>query len=98
MFSCCMCPSNVCISRERVLEVELYCECHMPELSEDYFGFPTGHMIECTYCKEWYHDCYRKIPCSKVCQTESDKSMSLSYLQIFFHFYLFVCFCLYVYV
>ena len=42
MFSCCMCPSNVCISRERVLEVELYCECHMPELSEDYVGFPTG--------------------------------------------------------
>ena len=41
--------------------------------------------------QEWYHDCCRKIPkkyftnealdyfCSKVCQIESDKSMSLSY-------------------
>ena len=84
MFPCCM-------SSERVLEVELLCECHMPELSESYFGFPTGDMIECTYCKEWYHDCCRKIPkkyftdealdyfCSKVCQIDSDKSMSLSY-------------------
>ena len=22
----------------------------------------TGDMIECTYCKEWYHDCCRKVP------------------------------------
>ena len=56
MFPCCMYPSNVCMSNERVLEVELYCECRMPELSESYFGFPTGDMIECTYCKQWYHD------------------------------------------
>ena len=56
MFPCCMYPSNVCMSSERVLEVELYCECRMPELSESYFGFPTGDMIECTYCKQWYHD------------------------------------------
>ena len=79
------------MSSERVLEVELYCECRMPELSESYFFFPSGDMIECTYCKEWYHDCCRKIPkkyftnealdyfCSKVCHIESDKSMSLSY-------------------
>ena len=91
MFPSCMYPSNVCMSSERVLEVELYCECRMPELSESYFGYPTGDMIECTYCKEWYHDCCRKIPkkyftnealdyfCSKVCHIESDKSMSLSY-------------------
>ena len=64
---------------------------NIPELSESYFGYPTGDMIECTYCKEWYHDCCRKIPkkyftnealdyfCSKVCHIESDKSMSLSY-------------------
>ena len=26
----------------------------MPELCERYFEFPTGDMIECTYCKEWY--------------------------------------------
>ena len=50
-----------------------------------------GDMIECTYCKEWYHDCCIKIPkkyftnealdyiCSKVCQIMSDKSISLSY-------------------
>ena len=62
MFPCCMYPSNVCMSSERVLEVELYCECRMPELSESYFGFPTGDMIECPYCKEGYHDCCRKIP------------------------------------
>ena len=93
MFPCYMYPSNVCtgMSSERVLEVELYCECCVPELSESYFGYPTGDMIECTYCKEWYHDCYRKIPkkyftnealdyfCSKVCKIELDKSMSLSY-------------------
>ena len=41
MFPCCKYPSNVCMSSERVLEVELHCECRMPELSESYFGFPT---------------------------------------------------------
>ena len=45
MFPSCMYPSNVCMSSERVLEVELYCECRMPELSESYFGYPTGDMI-----------------------------------------------------
>ena len=47
MFPCCMYPSNVCMSSERVLE--LYCECHMPELNESYFGFATGDMIEYMY-------------------------------------------------
>ena len=35
------------MSSERVLE--LYCECHMPELNESYFGFATGDMIEYMY-------------------------------------------------
>ena len=36
MLPCCMYPSNVCMSSERLLEVELHCECHMPEWSESY--------------------------------------------------------------
>ena len=67
-----------------------------------YFGFAAGDMIECAYCKEWYHDCCRKIPkkyftnealdyfCSKVCKIESDKSISLSYY-IFKYFSIFCC-------
>ena len=34
----------------------------MPELKTSYFGFPTGDMIECTHCKEWFHDCCKKFP------------------------------------
>ena len=34
----------------------------MPELKTGYFGFPTGDMIECTLCKEWFHDCCKNTP------------------------------------
>ena len=91
-FSSCVCPSSLCLSSvERILEVELYCDCRMPELKTNYFGFPTGDMIECTHCKEWFHDCCKKNPkkyfkidsldyfCSKICKVKSNKSMSLSY-------------------
>ena len=62
-FPSCICPSSFCLSNvERVLEVELYCDCRMPELKTSYFGFPTGDMIECTHCTEWFHDCCKKIP------------------------------------
>ena len=75
----------------RVLEVELYCNCRMPELKASYFGFPTENMIECTQCKEWYHDCCKEIPkkyfkidsidyfCSKLCKSNANKSLSLAY-------------------
>ena len=60
-FPSCVCPSSFCLSSvERILKVELYCDCRMPELTTSYFGFPTGDMIECTNCKEWFHDCCKK--------------------------------------
>ena len=58
-------------------------------------------MIE---CKEWYHECYRKIPkkyytnealdfvCSKLCKLESDKSLSN-----ILPFNLYICFCMFPY-
>ena len=39
----------------RVQEIELYCECRMPEMCNSYFGYPVGDMIECTNCNEWFH-------------------------------------------
>ena len=49
-FPSCICPSSFCLSSvDRILEVELYCDCRMPELKTSYFGFPTGDMIECTH-------------------------------------------------
>ena len=46
-FPSCVCSSSLCLSSvERILEVELYCDCRMPELKTSYFGFPTGDMIE----------------------------------------------------
>ena len=79
----------------------------MPELKTSYFGFPTGDMIECTHCKEWFHDCCKKNPkkyfkidsldyfCSKICKVNSNKSMSLSY-QCHFSCIISVFVCMYV--
>ena len=58
-FPSCICPSSFCLSYvERILEVD----CRTPELKTIYFGFQAGDMIDCTHCKEWFHDCCKKIP------------------------------------
>ena len=44
-----------------MLELEIYCDCRMPELKTSYFGFPTGRvgfLPEETY---FFQDTWKKL-------------------------------------
>ena len=57
----CMYPSQVCMSSERMLEVKLYCECHMPEKN----GIMT---VAEKFLKKYFTNKALDYFCSKVCQ------------------------------
>ena len=60
-FPSCVCPSSFCLSSvERILKVELYCDCRMPELTTSYFGFPTGDMTSVQIVKNGFMTAVKK--------------------------------------
>ena len=51
---------NLNKSVQRVVDLQIYCLCRMPEMNKSYFGYPCDFMIECINCLEWFHKSCKK--------------------------------------
>ena len=41
-------------------DIPICCSCRLPWRSQSYKEF--GNLIECSQCKEWYHQCCQLVP------------------------------------